>query len=61
VQVGDLVKHYDQLYSGLGLVVDISGCQTPGWEPASVLVSYADEDCTYWISIEDLELVNGSR
>ena len=57
MQVGDLVKHYDQLYAGLGLVVDIAVCQTPGREQR--LVQY--NDAAYWIAIEDLEIVNASR
>ena len=59
MKVGDLVKHYDQLYAGPGLVIDTAKCQIPGWAAASALVQYGD--VTDWISIEDLEIVNASR
>ena len=59
MKVGDLVKHYDQLYAGFGLVIDTAKCQIPGWAAASALVQYGD--VTDWISIEDLEIINASR
>jgi len=57
VQVGDLVKHYDQLYPGLGLVIDIS--KHPSKQTIYARVQY--NDVTDWIAIEDLEIINASR
>ena len=65
MKVGDLVKHYDQLYAGPGLVIDIAkGPARParvvgGWGAASALVQYSD--VTEWISAEDLEIINANR
>jgi len=58
VKVGDLVKHYDQLYTGLGLVIDIASHPHRD-EVDFVRVQY--DDVTDWIDIEDLELVGESR
>ena len=57
MKVGDLVKHYDQLYPGLGLVIDIS--KHPSKQTIHARVQY--NDVTDWIAIEDLEIVNESR
>ena len=57
MKVGDLVKYHDELYPGIGLVIDIA-------KPTEALhgdarVQYSD--ITDWIAIEDLEIVNASR
>ena len=58
MKVGDLVKHYDQLYAGLGLVIDVASHPHRD-EVDFVRVQYGD--VTDWIDIEDLEIVNASR
>ena len=55
MKVGDLVKYYDQLYSGLGLVISMAPEQPHG----EALVQY--NDVTDWCAIEYLEIVNESR
>ena len=57
MKVGDLVKHYDQLYAGLGLVIDVAKHPTCFYGDARVQYS----DITDWIAIEDLEIINASR
>jgi len=59
VQVGDLVKHYDQLYAGLGLVLRVDHIDQHRNGIDFVYVQYGD--VTDWIDIEDLEIVNASR
>ncbi len=59
MKVGDLVKHYDQLYAGLGLVVNVASHPRFDKEMYHVCVQYGD--VTDWIDLEDLEIVNESR
>ena len=56
MKVGDLVKYYDQLYPGVGLVVDIA--KHPDALHGDARVQYSD--ITDWCAIEDLEIVNAS-
>ena len=57
MKVGDLVKCHDQLYPGVGLVVDVAKSSLALHGDARVQYS----DVTDWIAIEDLEIVNESR
>ena len=57
MKVGDLVKHYDQLYAGLGIV--IGAAKHPSVQTMYARVQYGD--VTDWIAIEDLEVINESR
>ena len=57
MKIGDLVKHYDQLYAGFGLVIDVA--KHPEARHGDARVQYSD--ITDWIAIEDLEIVNASR
>ena len=59
MKVGDLVKHYDQLYAGLGLVVSVASKPTYPATVHYVCVQYGD--VTDWIDTNDLEIVNASR
>ena len=63
MKVGDLVKHYDQLYAGLGLVVriDVPAHRDVPRRDAVDFVRVQYGDVTDWIDIEDLEIVNESR
>ena len=57
MKVGDLVKYHDQLYPGVGLVLDVAKSSLALHGDARVQYS----DVTDWIAIEDLEVVSGSR
>ena len=57
MKVGDLVKYHDQLYPGVGLVIDVAKSSLA--EHGDARVQYSD--ITDWIAIEDLEIVNESR
>jgi|TARA_R110000824_G_scaffold5670_11_gene26204 hypothetical protein len=57
VKVGDLVKYHDELYAGLGLVINIANHPRPA---AVDFVCVQYNDVTDWIDIEDLEIVNAS-
>ena len=57
MKVGDLVRHHDQLYPGVGLVLAVAKSSLA--EHGDARVQY--NDITDWIAIEDLEIVNESR
>ena len=57
MKVGDLVRHHDQLYPGVGLVLAVAKSSLALHGDARVQYS----DVTDWIAIEDLEIVNESR
>jgi len=57
MKVGDLVKYHDQLYPGVGLVVDVAKSSLALHGDARVQYS----DVTDWIAIEDLEVISASR
>jgi|TARA_R110000744_G_C19158447_1_gene540209 hypothetical protein len=57
MKVGDLVRHHDQLYPGVGLVLAVAKSSLA--EHGDARVQYSD--ITDWIAIEDLEIVNESR
>ena len=57
MKVGDLVKYHDELYPGIGLVIDIAKHTEALHGDARVQYN----DVTDWIAIEDLEVVSGSR
>ena len=59
MKVGDLVRCHDELYAGLGLVVNVASHPRFDKEMYHVCVQYGD--ITDWIAIEDLEIVNASR
>ena len=57
MKVGDLVRHHDQFYPGVGLVLAVAKSSLA--EHGDARVQYSD--ITDWIAIEDLEIVNESR
>jgi hypothetical protein len=60
MKIGDLVKHYDQLYAGLGLVVCIDAIPNATGDAVDfVRVQYSD--VTDWFPVEDQEVVSESR
>ncbi len=63
MRVGDLVKHYDQLYAGLGIVVriDVPDHRDVPRRDAVDFARVQYSDVVDWIPVTDLEIVNESR